>query len=666
MPLKRHKFSYSQASLPVKIALPFTLIFFIFWMSGVLLVGQYFSRQLDRDKKEQTIELASLVERELARELQSLRRSARLLANADLVVRGTANSNRTLLQQEILPSKSILDMDAIMVVNRDLNYLMDTRTSPFLDLEIQTEVATQLMLGGSDLGTIIDSEVGEAPVMIGTSPVKDQFGIIGGVMLGTVLSDERLQQINQLIEEQILVLAEGRVVASTLTSDAKYSAVEAIDWASKSTAPRFVTIQGLPYLAKAVVLDGLSNKRYEVILLTSQVPLNRAKRALWLLILIPGIAGAVLLAVIGRLLAARIARPIQNITDVALNVVKDNNFELRAPIDREDEIGTLATSLNQLITWVGQYTEALEHSTKTLETRVEERTQELSQTLTELQDTQAQLIQTEKMSSLGQMVAGIAHEINNPISFIQGNISPLSEYVGDLVNLLETYHAEYPSPTQAVLDKREEVEVEFLIEDTHKILSSMKMGTQRVSDIVVSLRNFSRLDEATIKDVDLCEGLDSTLLILNHRIKQGVTIVKSYDPLPLVRCSPAQINQVFTNIIANALDAMFEADVETKQMTITTRTVSSDHVQVSIQDSGPGMSPEVKSKIFDPFFTTKPVGKGTGIGLGICFKIIQQHQGTIEVNSEPGRGTEFLITLPKFITVNALETEDESNLHKVV
>ena len=646
---QRPRFSYNQASLPVKIALPFTLVFSLFWLSGVLLVGSYLSRQLDNDKIEQIAELASLVERELAKELSSLRHSAQLLASDEAITRGTSKNDAKLLQREILPRKSILDADAVMVTDRDLNVLTNTRRLPFQEMDIQIEVVTDLLLGGIDLATVVVSEKDQAPVMIGSAPIRNELGIVGGIILGAVISGERLQQINESIDEQLVVLVDRKVVASTLPEGTPYSSINDVNWGIKETssAPIVVTLQSQSYLAKAVVLDGLKDEHFEVILLTDQKPLNEAKLALWLFILIPGIAGALLLAVIGHKLAKHIAQPIQEITEVSLNVVKDNNFDLQVPVNGIDEISGLAASINQLIMWVAEYTSALEHSAQTLEARVDERTQELSEALKELQETQSQLIQTEKMSSLGQMVAGVAHEINNPISFIQGNIEPLSEYMRDIIDLLKTYETEYPTPTSAVLEKRDEVEVGFLVEDSAKILNSMKIGTQRIRDIVVSLRNFSRLDEAAIKDVDLCEGLESTLLILSHRLKHGITVVKSYGPLPLIRCSPAQINQVFTNIISNAIDAMGEADSQPKQLELTTRTLSAEQVQVCIRDSGPGMSPEVESKIFDPFFTTKPVGKGTGLGLGICFNIIQQHHGTIEVNSKIGQGTEFVITLPK-------------------
>ena len=301
----------------------------------------------------------------------------------------------------------------------------------------------------------------------------------------------------------------------------------------------------------------------------------------------------------------------------------------------------------------GRYLRALETErnktsalTANLEQRVEQRTFELTRALKDLQQTQSQLVQTEKMSSLGEMVAGIAHEINNPISFIRGNIPILSEYFQDMLDLIKIYEMAYPQPVPLVVEQREDMDMDFVSEDVPKILSSMKMGTARVRDIVLSLRNYSRLDEAVLKDVDIHEGLESTLLILNHRIKNGIEVVKNYGSLPAVTCSPSQINQVFTNILTNALDALSENSEALKKITITTGIKCATQVQISIRDTGEGMSPEVKRRIFDPFFTTKPVGKGTGLGMGICFKIIEQHQGKIDVKTALGEGTEFIITLP--------------------
>ncbi|MEG4008193.1 ATP-binding protein [Microcoleus sp. Pol11C1] len=346
-----------------------------------------------------------------------------------------------------------------------------------------------------------------------------------------------------------------------------------------------------------------------------------------------------------------IALPLQAVTTVAKTITQQANFDLQVPVTTEDEVGTLAKSINQLVEWVAEYTHELEQARQTLEDRVEQRTEELTAALHELKHTQIQLIQTEKMSSLGQMVAGVAHEINNPVNFIHGNLEYANEYIINLLNLLSLYQQEYPQQTEAIAEEIAEIELDFLREDLLKLLESMKIGSERIRQIVLSLRNFSRLDEAQMKLVDIHEGIDNTLLILSSRLKQGIEVIKNYGELPEIECYPAQLNQVFMNILVNAIDALEESGDNYKkskipQILIQTQKLDSSQILVRISDNGPGISLAIQSKLFDPFFTTKEPGKGTGIGLAICYQIVEKHRGKIQVISSLGRGAEFAITLP--------------------
>ncbi|WGV27668.1 trifunctional serine/threonine-protein kinase/ATP-binding protein/sensor histidine kinase [Halotia branconii] len=317
---------------------------------------------------------------------------------------------------------------------------------------------------------------------------------------------------------------------------------------------------------------------------------------------------------------------------------------------------------------LAQANERLEEYNHTLEEKVTTRTAELNeknhnlqQTLQELQHTQTQLIQSEKMSSLGEMVAGIAHEINNPINFIHGNIAHASDYVQDLLDLIAVYQQEYPQPSVLVDDKAEEIDIDFLAQDLPKILNSMKVGSSRIRNIVLSLRNFSRLDEAEMKPVDIHEGIDNTLMILQHRIKKVSTdqnsseieIIKEYGKLSEVTCYASQLNQVFMNILSNAIDALEESVVNANmtakpQIRICTELVNPHIVRIKIADNGSGMKEAVRQKIFDPFFTTKPIGSGTGLGLSISYQIVvDKHKGHLTCVSQLGKGTEFLIEIPR-------------------
>lgn len=297
------------------------------------------------------------------------------------------------------------------------------------------------------------------------------------------------------------------------------------------------------------------------------------------------------------------------------------------------------------------------------EAELREQKQHLEETLNELQQTQAQLVQTEKMSSLGQLVAGVAHEINNPVNFIFGNLVHANEYTKDLLNLIHLYRDHYPNPVAAIAEAADAIDLEFLLEDLPKLLASMRVGAERIQKIVLSLRNFSRMDEADMKAVNLHEGLESTLLILHNRLKArhdhpGIQVVKEYGNLPEVECYAGQLNQVFMNIIANAIDALEErdnqrslTDLSDRPSTITLRTeqISTDRVAIRIQDNGPGMAESVRKRLFDPFFTTKPVGQGTGLGLSISYQIVtEKHQGNLTCSSNLGQGSEFYIEIPIF------------------
>ncbi|MBW4669144.1 MAG: HAMP domain-containing protein [Cyanomargarita calcarea GSE-NOS-MK-12-04C] len=337
--------------------------------------------------------------------------------------------------------------------------------------------------------------------------------------------------------------------------------------------------------------------------------------------------GLVFGVILALYITRAIARPISAVTNIAVRVTEEKNFDLQAPVTTADEIGGLANALNQLI-------------------------QLVKQLLTEQEaENQARLVQSEKMSSLGRMLAGVAHEINNPVNFISANLVHAKDYIKDLLDLLQTYKTEIPHPPDAVVAKAEEIDLEFLRFDLLKLINSMEFGAHRTREIAVSLKDFSRIDGVQVQSVGIQACLESTLLILNNRLKQGIAVVRNYQEIPAIPGYTSLLYQVFMNLLSNAIDALEEKVAADSQflpeITITTERLDNDWVVVRIADNGSGISSENQQKIFESFFTTKPRGVGTGLGLAISYEIVvQKHRGNITCQSELEKGTEFAITLP--------------------
>ena len=409
----------------------------------------------------------------------------------------------------------------------------------------------------------------------------------------------------------------------------------------------------------AILSEALNDADFEVAIATDgELAISQAKLSLPSLILLdvmmPGMDG---FETCRRLKCSKVTKniPIIFMTALSDSIDKVKGLSLGAvdyvtkPFQEAELIARVRTQLK------------LYHLTEHLEHQVAERTAEVEQALQQLQLSQVQLVQSEKMAALGKLVAGVAHEINNPLNFIHANLNHMEEYTQIFLNFIELYQKNYPNPVDDIQEQAEDVNLSFIRSDVIKILASMKIGTKRIREIVLSLRNFSRIDEAEFKAVDIHEGIESTLIVLQHRFKvqpkgPEIQLIREYDKLPLVECYSGLLNQVFMNILANAIDSLEEANAKLadqqiqdrpNKIIIRTSIIDTESVQIMVIDNGCGIPENIRPYIFDPFFTTKPVGKGTGMGLSISYQIItEKHKGQLKCFSEVGQETKFVIQIP--------------------
>jgi two-component system, NtrC family, sensor kinase len=631
--------------ITVKILFPFISVLLGVWTIGSF---SFFKDYLAKDLKLETENLSVLVFQDLQHKQELLRSQAQWIADKNDLSNAIASGNQTLLLQTLLPIQAALKLELIKIITVDGKVLVDLRQGEITQAKLDDTSASKAAKIGLEISDVISAE--NAPSLLaGIISIKSQEKVLGGVIAGSTITNESLKKIRGNAEFELVALQDSQIIASTLFSTKLFSKKTASWQAPPPNSPsQLIKIAGQGYIAKTIIVNGNDTTAVKIVLLKSTASLEATEQKLWLSITGFGLIGGASAILVGIWTTNWLTRRIQTLI-TATQTLANGDFNTRIPIQNQDEVSLLAQGFNFMAEQLTLRNE-----------KISEQVQQLETTLQKLYSTQAQLIQSEKMSSLGQMVAGIAHEINNPTTFIHGNLTYAKEYTQEILNLLQLYQQHYPNPPQTLLTQVEQIELDFMTKDLEKIFNSMQNGCDRISDIVISLRNFSRLDESDFKRVNIHEGIDSTLMILTSRLKQQakrpeIKVIKEYDNLPPIECYPGELNQVFMNILSNAIDTLDEKTQPEHtsypnpipQINIHTQQINEDWVAIHIQDNGMGMTEEVASKIFDPFFTTKPVGKGTGLGMTVCYQIIEKkHGGKINCNSIPGTSTEFIVQIP--------------------
>ncbi|MEL7333352.1 MAG: ATP-binding protein, partial [Cyanobacteria bacterium J06560_2] len=588
-----------------------------------------------------------------------------------------ARDSRQLLQV-LLPVKSSFELDLIKIVDPEGRLLADVENVALGTANLHDEVVLQRAQKGLMMTsllaptryvsqeTLTQANTAEeiatqeaaarkaiSPVLIKTLSVESSQADIGSIMVGYILTPEVLLNIIGAGRQQIVLLKKSQVIATTIPgnetpSGSMNAAIsDSVDWSKQSSTIQKVTVLGVPYLSKTVDLPKIADNQFQAVVLTPLTAFRASQRQMWLLVGSFGTLGGFAMVLIGLGVTNLITKRITELMRATQNLAK-GDLTVRLPVTGTDEVAALANGFNDMA-------EQLKHR----DAKIKHQVGELEHLVRELQQ-MPQQVHTAKMAGLGQMVAGVAHEINNPVGFIYSNITPAKEYVSDIVNLLNLYQKHVSAPPEEIQQQEDSIDLSFIQTDLFSLLDSMQLGAQRIKEIVLSLRNFSRKDESKMKAVNLNDGLDSTLVVLNYRLKAqpdlpAIKVVRDYSALPAVHCFAGEINQAFMNVINNAIDAidnklLKQADTTidfSPQIRIQTDAIGDDAVVVRITNNGFPIPQEIRGRLFDPFFTTKAVGEGTGLGLAISYQIVtEKHGGKIWCDSSSDCDTEFVIQLP--------------------
>lgn len=647
-----HRFRYSNLTLAGKILVPTLSIFLGMWAIGTVSVGYFETRKQAEALAQETQKVAFQLSKELSTTQESLSFKAKSIADNGPFIKAVEAKDKQALLSLLLPLKSNLALDFVQVIDSDGDPLSDVRNSVASAVRTENSAIAQRAQSGLHVTSLMVSKELSAPILIKTLSVTSRNDDVGSLLVGYALSTSVFEDMLGLSRQHIVLLQGSEIVSSTLPLDRDFV------WSAEAAGlktPQPIDLEGQPYLAQAVELPHMADDQFSVIALTPLSDFRAAQRQLWLWVIGLGLFGGGLVTVAGLWTTRLITRRITALTE-ATQRLAGGDLSTRILVEGSDEVATLAGGFNHMAQQLNERDE-----------KIQTQLTELEQLISELQQ-MPERVHTEKMVGLGQMVAGVAHEINNPISFIYSNVPAARREIEDLLGLLTLYQQHYPNPPDEIEAEADDIDVAFISTDLPRLLDSMQSGARRIREIVLSLRNFSRKDESVRKAVDLHDGLDSTLMMLAHRLKAqpndpakhpGIEVVKAYGTLPLVPCFASEVNQAVMNILDNAVDAIETRAVQTTKgpadgetdylpvIYIKTDVNDDGQVLVRIRDNGTGISETIRDKLFNPFFTTKAIGSGKGIGLSISYQIIvEKHGGKLWCESVLGEFSEFVIQLP--------------------